>query len=131
MNQILSVNFSSCTDEAVKVAAIGGSVTVGHNVEVKETAWLYRVFDWINTTFPNPNHQFLNKAIPAVTSAYVAPCVTDLLPPDLDLIFLVSMISSGMLQCKTRLFSPFKISIIIIIAYHPRIVLLKSTFCWL
>ena len=76
--------------EPVKIAALGGSVTVGHNVQNKQTAWLYRVFDWINTTFPHPEHQFINKAIPAVTSAYIAPCVLNLLPDDLDLILLVS-----------------------------------------
>lgn len=73
----------------IKVVALGGSVTVGHGPENKQTAWLYRVFSWFNETFPHPDHHFINEAIPAVTSSYIAPCVFNMVPADTDLIIMV------------------------------------------
>ena len=37
---------------------------------------------------PRAMCRLLNKAVPAVTSAYISPCVLDMLPPDVDLVFL-------------------------------------------
>lgn len=63
---------------------------MGHSVYNKQLVWVNRIFSWINTTFPHPGHQVFNKAIPAVNAAYVSPCLNDLLPPDVDLVLMVS-----------------------------------------
>ena len=121
-----------CAGEAVKIAALGGSVTVGHNVENKQTAWLYRVFDWVNTTFPHPDHEFINAAIPAVTSAYVAPCVLDLLPGNLDLVFLVC--SFQMPVGKSEWLHCYFLTAVCIIQNHAsqphRVQAFKESGCW-
>lgn len=54
------------TGEAIKVVALGGSVTLGHGPKELNASYVYRFFDWINHTFPNPQHEFLNHALPAV-----------------------------------------------------------------
>jgi len=50
--------------------------------------WASRVFEWVNTTFPHKEHRLLNKAIPAISSAYMAPCVQDIVPERTDIVFL-------------------------------------------
>ena len=100
---------------------LGGSITVGHGPRDGQNSWVSRIETWINTTFPHPNHVFLNKAVPAVscppptskmfsprsspilagdytcrhtdrsllaqvTSAYISPCVQNLVPEDTDLV---------------------------------------------
>ena len=54
----------------------------------QENAWGSRLFHWIQMTFPNPNHVLMNKAVPAVTSAYIAPCVLNMVPENTDLIIM-------------------------------------------
>ena len=50
---------------------LGGSITVGHGPRDGQNSWVSRIEDWINTTFPHPNHVFLNKAVPAVSCPHL------------------------------------------------------------
>jgi len=52
--------------QPIKMVALGGSVTKNHGPIRKENAYLPRLFAWINETFPHPDHQLINHAIPAV-----------------------------------------------------------------
>ena len=79
----------------VEVAALGGLITAAHGLP-KEASYVERVFNWINATFPNPNHQFLNHGFSGATSAYVAPCVLETLPNEPDLVLLVSLRSAAL-----------------------------------
>lgn len=54
---------------------LGGSITVGHGPRDGQNAWVTRIESWINTTFPHPDHIFLNKAVPAVRL-----CIASLTP---------------------------------------------------
>ena len=66
--------------QPVKVVALGGSVTKNHGPKREENAYLPRLFAWINETFPHPDHQFINHAIPAVSvAAAPSSCLKDLL----------------------------------------------------
>ena len=71
-------------------------MTVGHGVEGKQSSYVNRFFHWVNSTFPNPKHQLVNKGIPGATSGYVAPCVLNLLPENPDLVILVSPLPSSL-----------------------------------
>ena len=53
--------------QPIKVVALGGSVTKGHGPANPENSWVNRFFGWVNETFPHPQHQFTNQAIPAVS----------------------------------------------------------------
>ena len=48
-------------------------MTKGHGPVHVENSYLDRFYAWINETFPHPDHQLINQAIPAVrpTSAPV------------------------------------------------------------
>lgn len=70
------------------VVVLGGSVTAGSGVWRQENSWASRLFHWIQMTFPNDKHVLMNKAVPAVTSAYIAPCVLNMVPEDTDLVLM-------------------------------------------
>lgn len=70
------------------VVALGGSVTAGSGVWRQENSWASRVFHWIQATFPNKDHVLMNKAVPAVTSAYISPCVLNMVPENTDLVLM-------------------------------------------
>ena len=63
-------------------------MTSGTGTFKLENTWVHRVFSWIQAVFPNEKHKLLNKAVPAVTSAYISPCVLDMLPADVDIVFM-------------------------------------------
>lgn len=52
--------------QPIKVVAEGGSVTKGHGPIHRGNSWLHRFYSWVNETFPHPDHQLINQAIPAV-----------------------------------------------------------------
>lgn len=76
----------------VEIVAVGGSVTYGRKVDV---AFPQLVANWINATYPNPDHECLNKALPAVTSEYFGPCIDVLVPQNADLVFVETVINDG------------------------------------
>ena len=77
---------SVCTGQPATIAVVGGSVTAGVGVLAANNSYVSRVYRWLNTTFPHPDHKFVTVALPATTSAYFAPCVNTALPNDTDLV---------------------------------------------
>ena len=68
------------------VVAMGGSITCGGETRTLEEQWSYRVFLWVNETFPHANHTYLNQCKPATPSMVVGACLT--VPDHVDLILL-------------------------------------------
>ena len=56
--------------------AIGGSVSYGVGASIRgQSDYVALLFKWINTTFPHPQHQLLNRALPcALLSVRSARC---------------------------------------------------------
>jgi fructoselysine-6-P-deglycase FrlB-like protein len=44
--------------EAVTIVALGGSITAGQGVSVAKDAYIPRLFDWIQSTFPYAQHRY-------------------------------------------------------------------------
>ena len=42
----------------------------------------------MQATFPNDQHQLLNRGLPGTTSAYVSPCALQMVPPNADFVLL-------------------------------------------
>ncbi|KAI3426970.1 hypothetical protein D9Q98_006914 [Chlorella vulgaris] len=77
------------TGQAVTVVVIGGSVAWGHgSSEQGVTDFAARFFEWLTATFPNPDHQFLNRAISATPSTYFSLCLQWHVPPEADFVLL-------------------------------------------
>ena len=74
------------TGQPVSVVAMGGSITCGGETRALEEQWSYRVFLWVNETFPNVNHSYLNLCKPAAPSMVVGACLT--VPDHIDLILM-------------------------------------------
>ncbi|EFN56843.1 hypothetical protein CHLNCDRAFT_144427 [Chlorella variabilis] len=75
--------------QAVTVVSIGGSVSWGHGASVRgQTDLPALVFQWMNATFPHPQHKFLNQAISATPSNYFTLCLQWHVPPDADLVLM-------------------------------------------
>lgn len=81
--------------QAVKIVLMGGSWTSGSGVENSANSWVPKFLGWVNETFPNPNHAFLNQATRGVTSGFFAPCLQTLVPPDTDLVLLEYDVNDG------------------------------------
>ncbi|PSC75343.1 hypothetical protein C2E20_1137 [Micractinium conductrix] len=72
--------------EAITAVTIGGSVTLGRGAsDEAATSYAALFFRYLNETFPHRDHQLLNKAISATTSAIFAACTESILPQDTDL----------------------------------------------
>lgn len=65
---------------------MGGSITCGGNTRSEDEQWSYRVFHWINSTFPHTNHTYLNSCKPATPSMVVGACLRDYIPDQVDLV---------------------------------------------
>ncbi|CAL8468221.1 g7760 [Coccomyxa elongata] len=74
--------------DPVTMVTLGGSISAGQGVSVPGDAYIPRVYDWIQTVFPNKKHRFLNRALPGTTSAYVSPCALQMVPPEADFVLL-------------------------------------------
>jgi hypothetical protein len=72
------------TDKPIGIAVIGGSVSEGAGThgDWAHEAYVGRVFDWLQTTFPGRPHVFRNGAIGGTTSVYYGQCVQDFVPED-------------------------------------------------
>lgn len=80
----------------VTVVALGGSVTFGSQVaNPNENAFFPRISKWIQNHFPNPDHVFLNSAVPGTPSSYMALCMKWHVPGTVDLVFLEYNINDG------------------------------------
>ncbi|BDA43799.1 hypothetical protein COCOBI_04-8160 [Coccomyxa sp. Obi] len=74
--------------EPVTMVTLGGSITAGQGVSMSGDAYIPRIYDWIQTVFPNKKHRFLNRALPGTTSVYVSPCALQMVPPEADFVLL-------------------------------------------
>ena len=72
----------------ITIVVLGGSITCGGNTRVEEEMWSYRVFMWINATYPHVNHTYMNSAKPATPSMVIAGCLDAYVPEDVDLVLL-------------------------------------------
>lgn len=48
-----------CAGEPVTMVTLGGSISAGQGVSVSGDAYIPRVYDWIQTVFPNKKHRWL------------------------------------------------------------------------
>ena len=67
-------------------------MSAGSDIQDFNNVWSTRVYDWIRRVYPHEQHMLLNSAIGAVTSAYFAPCITTMVPPDVDAVFMVNLV---------------------------------------
>lgn len=88
-------SFLCCSGQPVTVALLGGSWTSGSGVENTSNTWAAQFFAWVNATFPNPDHMFINNSTRGATSGFVAPCLNTYVPADTDLIVLEFDINDG------------------------------------
>ena len=65
---------------------VGGSVTGGKGADNPAESYRERLFTWINTTFPHPDHAFHNGALNAASSVYMQQCIQDFVPEGMDLV---------------------------------------------
>ena len=47
-------------------------MTFGHGPREPRNVWINQLYDWLNETFPHPNHRLINHAIPAVRPCFHA-----------------------------------------------------------
>lgn len=83
--------------QAVVAAALGGSITAGHQLHnPSRDAFPHLFFTWINTCFPSliGNHTFLNSGRGGMTSSVFALCTESFVPHGVrrDLITLPNLI---------------------------------------
>ena len=77
----------------------GGSITCGADTRALDEQWSYRVFLWINATFPHSNHTYLNLCKPATPSMVVGACLT--MPDHVDLVLMeVTLFPSPHCCCR-------------------------------
>ena len=72
----------------VKVVVIGGSITCGGNTYTEDQRWINQVFQWINATWPHPEHKLTNACKPATPSMLFSFCMHQSVPDDTDLLFM-------------------------------------------
>lgn len=72
--------------QGVTVVLLGGSVTNAGELSRQGLSYAARFFNFINSTFPNPAHRFINHGMPSSNSGWFAPCVDVLVPPGADLV---------------------------------------------
>ncbi|KAL4421750.1 hypothetical protein ABPG77_009733 [Micractinium sp. CCAP 211/92] len=70
----------------VTVVLLGGSVTNAGELSRQGLSYAARFFSFLNSTFPNPAHRFINRGMPSSNSGWFAPCVDTLVPPGADLV---------------------------------------------
>ena len=78
------------TGDPVGIGITGGSITIGTGTENPAYDGFFgRIIDWVNATYPHPNHIFENGGMGGSTSAYMAQCIERYIAalPDMDIIF--------------------------------------------
>ena len=58
----------------------------------------------LQATFPHPGHQLFNTAVPATTSSYISPCISSLVPADVDLVIVEFSFNDGEMSGWTQTF---------------------------
>ena len=72
----------------IKVVVIGGSITCGGNTYTEDQRWINQVFQWINSTWPHPEHTLINACKPATPSMLFSFCMHQSVPDDTDLLLM-------------------------------------------
>ena len=72
---------------AVRVAALGGSSTAGHQLK-RDSPLLYhaQLLAWFNATFPHPDHILVNSGTPATGPEYMEKCFAYQIPAKPDVV---------------------------------------------
>ncbi|KAL4423959.1 hypothetical protein ABPG75_001260 [Micractinium tetrahymenae] len=74
--------------QPIKVTTLGGSVTVAGVLHRHGRSYSALLFRFINESFPHSGHVFQNGGMPGSSSGFFAPCVEQLVSPDVDLVTL-------------------------------------------
>ena len=72
----------------INVVVIGGSITCGGNTYTEDQRWINQVFQWINSTWPHPEHKLRNACKPATPSMLFSFCMHQSVPDDTDLLLM-------------------------------------------
>lgn len=72
--------------EPVSVVILGGSITCGGDTRELGEVWWYRVFNWINATYPHEDHTYHNLCKSATPTMVAGACLQNELPKAIDLI---------------------------------------------
>ncbi|EFN59953.1 expressed protein [Chlorella variabilis] len=86
--------------QPITVAFLGGSITWGRG-GYEGGSFTNRFTEWLNATFPHPDHRVVNLGLPAVTSALFAACY-DTVPEDADLVVLDFAVNDGHVSPRWR-----------------------------
>ena len=99
--------WSFAAGQPVSVVAMGGSITCGGNTRSEDEHWSYRVFQWINSTFPHANHTYLNSCKPATPSFVVGACLRDYIPDQVDLVLfeVLPNLPHDLVSCRAACFA--------------------------
>lgn len=81
---------------AIKVGAIGGSITHGAKASVMgKTDWFSLVGTYMKAAFPRSQISFRNGALPATPSALMNMCLEQYVDDDVDLVFVEYVANDG------------------------------------
>jgi hypothetical protein len=85
----------------VRVAAFGGSVTVGYRLS--NTSYPERFVAWLSQAFPDTQFEFIPLARRATAATFAALCMVQQLPADTDLVLVEYSVNGygGQCQCFT------------------------------
>lgn len=86
LSQMRAVADKLLAGQPIRVVMLGGSVTNSAAYAAQGLSYATRFFSFINTTWPNPGHSFVNWGQPSANSAWFAPCVDTLVGKEADLV---------------------------------------------
>ena len=84
----LRLSSVGCAGSPINVVVIGGSITCGGNTYTEDQRWINQVLQWINATWPHPEHKLKNACKPATPSMLFSFCMHQSVPDDTDLLFM-------------------------------------------
>lgn len=93
------------TGQAVSVTTIGGSISANAGAHHPTAGYVSRVYDWINTTFPNAAHNLTNAARGGSSSQYYSSCLSGFVQPNVDLVIVEFTLNDYHYAGNGKLFS--------------------------
>ncbi|MHB8130260.1 MAG: SGNH/GDSL hydrolase family protein [Mobilitalea sp.] len=85
MNRVIKKALSG---EAIAIGFIGGSITAGTAATAPENTYVYHVYSWWKSKFPNSKVEYINAGVGATNSKFgVARVEEDILSHDPDVVF--------------------------------------------
>ena len=85
-------------NKSISFVALGGSITNGRGVGFPsdyEGSWSKIVFNWIQKTWPDVRHTYVNGAASATDASYFASCLYRHCPKDADMIILEHAVNTA------------------------------------